>query len=207
MPSLNPFFSQPYYISSFGHHHIAYQVLARLALILSRLITLTSTTRIKPTRSLLTTTEQIRARSPAYSQSTPRSFMQPEPSKAFQNHLSQHVAPESSTTSQHGLREDDQPSLLPHYHEEPREHAPDGGVRRGSMRGSSLDGDDADEAARLSPTSPSPRDRITEYENALTQSAKKRTEGLAFEVIKSAKKPDDRSCAIANLPNGKCILL
>jgi hypothetical protein len=60
-----------------------------------------------------------------------------------------------------------------------------------------------DETARLSPNSLAPRNRITEYENALTQSAKKRSEGPIFEVIKKSRKPDDKSSPIANLPNGK----
>ena len=62
---------------------------------------------------------------------------------------------------------------------------------------------DADSAARLSPSSPPPRNRIVEYENALAQTPRKRNQGPAFEVIKSARKPDDTSCPIAKLPNGE----
>jgi hypothetical protein len=170
-----------------------------------RPITLTSTTPIKPNGSLSTTTEQTRARSPAHARSTPQSYMQPEPSNDSQKHSPPPVAPETTTTSHHGLRDVDQPSMLPHHHEEPRDPTPDGGARRGSTRGNSRDRGDADEAARLSPTTPSPRNRIAEYENALTESTKRRNEGPAFEVIKLAKKPDDRSCAIAKLPNGTCM--
>ncbi|KAF2703677.1 hypothetical protein K504DRAFT_473908 [Pleomassaria siparia CBS 279.74] len=62
---------------------------------------------------------------------------------------------------------------------------------------------DSDEAARLSPTSlsPSPRNRITDYENAVAQSARKKSEGCVFEVIKKNRTPDDHSSPISKLPN------
>jgi hypothetical protein len=79
---------------------------------------------------------------------------------------------------------------------------PAGAAGEHASRESSRDRD-SDDATRLSPASPPPRNRITEYENALAQTPKKRAQGPAFEVIKSARKPDDKSCAIAKLPNGE----
>lgn len=130
--------------------------------------------------------------------------MQPEPTSAFQNTLSAEVAPESpATTPQHGLQDHDQQlSLLSRPSGEQREPAPPGANRPDASRESSRDRDGG-AAARLSPSSPAPRDRVTEYENALVQTPKKRNQGPIFEVIKSARKPDDKSCPIAKLPNGE----
>ena len=130
--------------------------------------------------------------------------MQPESTSASQNTLPAEVAPETpAATSQHGLQDrDHQPSLLPPQPEEQREPLVSDGTRRDASRESSRDRD-ADAAARLSPSSPPPRNRITEYENALAQTPKKRNQGPVFEVIKSARKPDDKSCPIAKLPNGE----
>lgn len=129
--------------------------------------------------------------------------MQPEPTPASQNTLSPEVAPENpATTSQHGLEDRyEQLPLHPQHLEEQGESAPPAAAEQHTSRESSRDLD-VDIAARLSPTSPSPRDRITEYENALAQTPKKRHQGPVFEVIKSARKPDDKSCPIEKLPNG-----
>ncbi|KAF1966024.1 hypothetical protein BU23DRAFT_518664 [Bimuria novae-zelandiae CBS 107.79] len=128
--------------------------------------------------------------------------MQSEPTPASQNTLSPKVAPEAlATTPQHGLQDHHQQlSLLPHQFEEQGEPAPPGAAEQHASRESSRDRD-PDATARLSPTNPSPRNRITEYENALVQTPKKRHQGPAFEVIKSTRKPDDKSCPIAKLPN------
>ncbi|KAH7394973.1 hypothetical protein DE146DRAFT_721029 [Phaeosphaeria sp. MPI-PUGE-AT-0046c] len=48
---------------------------------------------------------------------------------------------------------------------------------------------------------PPPRDRISEYENARVKTPKKPSDGPLFEVIKSTRKPDDKSSAIVKLPN------
>jgi hypothetical protein len=53
-------------------------------------------------------------------------------------------------------------------------------------------------------STPPPRDRISEYENACVKTPKLPAEGPLFEVIKSNRRPDDKSSAIAKLPNGKC---
>ena len=130
--------------------------------------------------------------------------MQPEPSQASQNTLSTEVAPEyPATTSQHGLQDrGKQLSLLSHYNGDPGEPAPADAAGEHASRESSRDRD-SDAATRLNPASPSPKDRITEYENALVQTPRKRNQGPAFEVIKSTRKPDDKSCPIAKLPNGE----
>jgi hypothetical protein len=52
-------------------------------------------------------------------------------------------------------------------------------------------------------STPPPRDRISEYENARVKTPKKPAEGPLFEVIKSNRRPDDKSSAIAKLPNGE----
>jgi hypothetical protein len=111
----------------------------------------------------------------------------------------------SPTPSQHGFRDDDQPAPLPSHHERQRE-SPDASERDIVTSWPPPPPDhvfDAQHAARLSPTSPSPRNRIEEYENALTRSAKKLVDGPVIEVIKKNRKPDDENCPIANLPNGE----
>ena len=120
--------------------------------------------------------------------------------------LSAEVAPESpATTPQHGLQDRDQQlSLLPRPSEEQGEPEPSDSSRLDASRESSRDRDGG-APARLSPASPAPRDRITEYENALVQTPRKRYQGPVFEVIKSARKPDDKSCPIAKLPNGESL--
>ncbi|KAF2645571.1 hypothetical protein P280DRAFT_389613 [Massarina eburnea CBS 473.64] len=62
-------------------------------------------------------------------------------------------------------------------------------------------GDRVDGSARLSPRTPSPRNRVAEYESAATSSGRKKGKPDVFEVVMSARKPDDTSCAVAKLPN------
>ncbi|CAI6342143.1 unnamed protein product [Periconia digitata] len=137
------------------------------------------------------------------------SFMQPE-SLQLLNTDSTKVAPEHPTaTSQHGLRHhDQQASLLSHPHEEQRDSSCAGcegcAGDRDTTGADAPDGrsSDADAAvARLNSRTPSPRNKITEYENALLQSNRKRADTPVFEVIKTVRKSDDKSCAIAKLPN------
>lgn len=133
-------------------------------------------------------------------------FMQPELSNVSQNAAIQETPHDnSSPSSQHGIRSNDQPALpLPHNAE--REEARFSAFAHDTVSPSRSPErvSDTDEAARLSPASPSPRNRIAEYENALNQSAKK-SEGPIFEVIKKSRKPDDKNSPITNLPNGKAI--
>ena len=129
--------------------------------------------------------------------------MQPEPAQVFQNTLPRPAPELSVATSQHGLQDrNHELSLLPHHVEGQREQVSAVDTQQDASWGFSRDRD-AGAAARLSPTSPSPKNRITEYENALVQTPKKRNQGPVFEVIKSARKPDDKTCSIAKLPNGE----
>ena len=132
--------------------------------------------------------------------------MQPEPTSVSQNALSPEVAPETRTpSSQHGLQDAYNPlSLLPHIPEEQREQYFVRTVGQDATRDVGYSGDL--ESARLSPASPSPRNRVADYENAMAQSPRKKNEGPAFDVIKSVRKPDDKSCPILNLPNGESLL-
>ena len=136
--------------------------------------------------------------------------MQPESTTVSQN-VSHQQPPSDTTTSQHGQRHDDdlQDSLQPHSGElwgEPE--PPPGGHTRDAMRSdeaittaSTLE---ADGLRGTASPSPPPRDRITEYENALADSPR-RPAGPLFEIVKSNKKPGDKTSPIAKLPNGKCL--
>lgn len=57
-------------------------------------------------------------------------------------------------------------------------------------------------APRLSTPSTPSRDRISEYERALTPSLKKKPEGPAFEVVRKNRKLGDKGSSIEDLPNG-----
>ncbi|KAH7115935.1 hypothetical protein B0J11DRAFT_538770 [Dendryphion nanum] len=128
--------------------------------------------------------------------------MQPESTNASKNDSLQQPTPDNSfTSSQHGIRDHDLQASLRSHHEEQR--VPRQITRRDSE--SPLPSPErvayTHEAARLSPTSPSPRNRIEEYENALNSSTKKWSDGLVFEVIKKERKPDDKASPISTLPN------
>lgn len=136
--------------------------------------------------------------------------MQSESPKASQNIPTQqnHVYP--SPTSQHGqLRSDGlQHSLQPHPGElwgEPE--LPTEGDQADATRANATSNDgSAAEIGGLKGmkvTTPPPRDRISEYENARVQTPKQPSEGPLFEVVKSARKPDDKNSPIAKLPNGE----
>lgn len=51
--------------------------------------------------------------------------------------------------------------------------------------------------------SPPAYNRIVEYEQAATPSARKKDEGPVFEVVKKARSPNDKRSPIQDLPNGK----
>ncbi|KAH6614034.1 hypothetical protein C7974DRAFT_475867 [Boeremia exigua] len=135
-------------------------------------------------------------------------FMQPESPAEFENASFPPVAPEAlESTSQHGQRRDDdpQPPLQPHSGGSRGDsESPSGGDTRDATRSASPSaGADAEteglKGLRLS--TPPPRNRIDEYEKALSKSARKNPEGPLFEVIKSVRKPDDKRSPIAHLPN------
>ncbi|KAF2009986.1 hypothetical protein BU24DRAFT_455167 [Aaosphaeria arxii CBS 175.79] len=128
------------------------------------------------------------------------------PSTAFKNDLPpEPPLDNSSTISQHGiLHFDDRPTSLPPQHEEQRDSWRLSNGSRTSSFTRSPERVLADESARLNGNfTPlrEPRDRISEYENALTSSVKKRSEGPIFEVIKKPRKPGDMASPITDLPN------
>lgn len=134
--------------------------------------------------------------------------MPSEPTKADQTILTPQIASDRPTTSQHGQHLDNglQDSLRPSSDGSQREPEPSAGGT-GNTRDATrtyVVADDALNAGGLrvgGPSTPPPRDRITEYENAIAHSTRKPSEGPLFEVTKSNKKPDDKSSPIANLPN------
>lgn len=126
--------------------------------------------------------------------------MQSDPIHVSRNASSREPTPETSPTpTQHGIRDNQLPPL----------HPP--GVWTGgsqthsvgqdtSSRSSSLERvRSADDSSRLSPVSPPPRNRITEYENA---GARERAESVLFEVVHTKKKNDAKSSPISKMPNG-----
>ncbi|KAL1619959.1 hypothetical protein SLS56_009878 [Neofusicoccum ribis] len=60
---------------------------------------------------------------------------------------------------------------------------------------------DADDSARLKKPSPPPRNRIAEYENALSPTPPRKPEGPIFEVVKKNRRAGDKSSPVAKLPN------
>ena len=137
--------------------------------------------------------------------------MQPEPINASQNVSYQQSSSDTATTSQHGQRRshDLQVSLQPHLGELRGESGPQPrGFARDATRSeadTAVGTVEKDGLKRVASPSPPPRDRITEYENALKSSPRKPADGPLFEIVKSnKKKPSDKSSPIANLPNGVC---
>jgi hypothetical protein len=135
--------------------------------------------------------------------------MQPEPTDVSQRFPSQNATLDAPNTSQHGHRRGDdlQDSPQPHFGEAWGDsELSTGGVARDATfvhqvtNGlTPMEANGLKNGARPSPT---PRDRITEYENALANSPRKPSEGPLFEVVKSNRSPDDKSSPIAKLPNG-----
>ncbi|KAF5847300.1 hypothetical protein GGP41_000004 [Bipolaris sorokiniana] len=134
--------------------------------------------------------------------------MQPEPTNVSQRASQQHATFDAATTSQHGHRRNDdlQDSPQPHF----GGLWGDPGVPVGTPARDATDlpqvtnGFTPVEANGLkggARPSPPPRDRITEYENALANSPRKPADGPLFEVVKSNRNPDDKSSPIAKLPN------
>jgi hypothetical protein len=136
--------------------------------------------------------------------------MQPEPSTTSQNIPAPGNPLFPSPTSQHGQPRDDdlQDSLQPHPGElrgEPG--SPPGGNAADATRSNATSDDghavDTFGLSGAETTTPPPRDRISEYENARVKTPKKPSEGPLFEVVKSNRRPDDKSSPIAKLPNGE----
>ncbi|KAA8627609.1 F-box and WD domain-containing protein [Pyrenophora tritici-repentis] len=106
----------------------------------------------------------------------------------------------------HGQRRSDdlQHSLQPHKSELWRE-PPTGGPAVYATRPDDISNEnhtgEPDGLKAVASSSPPPKDRITEYENALANSPRKHADGPLFEVIKANTKPGDKSSPIAKLPN------
>jgi hypothetical protein len=135
--------------------------------------------------------------------------MQPEPSTTSQNIPAPGNPLFPSPTSQHGQPRDDdlQDSLQPHPGELRGEPVPPPGGNAADATRSNATSDDGHAVETLlrgtDSSTPPPRDRISEYENARVKTPKKPSEGPLFEVVKSSRRPDDKSSAIAKLPNGE----
>lgn len=128
--------------------------------------------------------------------------MQPEPISVSHNVPHPQTAFDTNTPSQHGQRRshDLQGSLQHHSGELYREPEPP--ATRPEDTSNQVSSVEADGLKVVASPSPPPRDRITEYENALANSPRKPGDGPLFEVIKSNAKPGDKSTPIAKLPNG-----
>jgi hypothetical protein len=136
--------------------------------------------------------------------------MQPEPTQASPNIPAPENTPPPSAISHHGqrLEHDVQDSLQPHSGELRGPPEPSKGGDHGDATGARATSPDSNaiEILGLSDSkasTPPPRDRISEYENARVKTPKKPADGPLFEVVKSNRRPDDKSSAIAKLPNGK----
>lgn len=137
--------------------------------------------------------------------------MQPEPTNVTTRALTPETASDPATTSQHGRqRSDDDPQVSLHsFSSEVRgrpEQSLDGSARSSTRSAAHSEDGDCAETHGLNSVqmaTPPPRNRIAEYENALANSARKPAEAPLFEVIKSNRKPEDRSSPIAKLPNGE----
>ena len=132
--------------------------------------------------------------------------MQSELPQVTRNTSQETLSPNFPTSSQHGRRFNDQPASPLSHNEERR--VPQQTLDEENNISSPLAGRvaiDPNETTRLSQTSPSPRNRIAEYENALTQSGRKRSDSPVFEIIKKSRKSEDSSLPIASLPNGTLV--
>lgn len=183
-----------------------------LNLISQNLSATTTRTHILTPASLYpnSTEHRTQARSSATPPRFSASYMQPEPTKADQIITPAAFSHSPPPSSQHGHRRDNdlQDSLQPHSSELPGEPEPPFG---GDHRDATPPGSATSETGAaldivglkgFKVVTPPPRDRISEYENARVKTPKKQSEGPLFEVIKSTRKPDDKSSAIAKLPNG-----
>jgi hypothetical protein len=135
--------------------------------------------------------------------------MQPEPTNVLQNVSHQQTFPDTATVSQHGQRRSDdlQDSLQPHSGELWEEPGPPSNrrtcdaTRSDEASNGIVDAVESDGLKRNASPSLPPRDKITEYENALKTSPRKPADGPLFEIIKSNKKLSDKNSPITKLPN------
>ena len=138
--------------------------------------------------------------------------MQPEPATVSQNETTENNSNETRTSTQYGLH-DIQQTVSP-------SSADNAGTRTASATSAEQVADDAALAAflqqgsdilaqssrrlsaRTTPSPPSGRNRVTEYEKASTPPTRKK-DGPGFEVIKKYRSPSDRRSPIQELPNGE----
>ncbi|KAF1945212.1 hypothetical protein EJ02DRAFT_509669 [Clathrospora elynae] len=136
-----------------------------------------------------------------------RNYMQSDPTNVFQNVSNQKPTSNTVTTSQHGQpRHDDlQDSLQPHSSElRGVPESPTGDDERDATHSNSSGQGNAvgaDGLKGIDDSTPPPRDRISEYENASANTPRRPLEGPLFEIIKSDRKPNGKNSPIANLPN------
>lgn len=114
-------------------------------------------------------------------------FMHPAPSDVSPNVPAPATRPQIDPASpQHGVDAPDQP-LAP---QRPRDAA-GADAAAGAVKSLRLN--------RCPP--PPPRNRIDEYENALSTTPQRQASGPLFDVVKTSPKSSDKDCAIAKLPN------
>ncbi|KAI9693505.1 MAG: hypothetical protein M1820_009193 [Bogoriella megaspora] len=133
--------------------------------------------------------------------------MQSEPTSDSQNTSIESVAESPNTSTQYGLHEPDYPTPPP-SHTRGREGSslPNSGSQRSHSEISARSDASSSRSSvgRLSaPKTPSPSrgNRIAEYENAIATPPRNKFEGPAFEVVKSLRKPGDKTSPVAGLPN------
>lgn len=138
--------------------------------------------------------------------------MQPEPSNAFERVTDDTTPHATEHNTQHGQQSTDdlRLSLQPHQSDEPRG---DDGMPsvHAAFDTSRTDATSADEQLQsnirtdlrgIQSHGAPQKNRISEYENAHAETPRRQSPGgPLFEVIKSTRKPDDKTTTIAALPN------
>ena len=135
--------------------------------------------------------------------------MQPEPSTVSSKSSFEEHVPETNPQVQHGSHDaDQQPPPLFHSRERGESDASSYSSQF-EANSQSSQSDDASAAAsrnrRINASktpSPSPGNRISRYENAIVTPPRLKSDGPAFEVIKTNRKPGDKISPVAQLPNG-----
>lgn len=128
--------------------------------------------------------------------------MQPEATNGSKHDSPQQPTPDNRhSSSQHGICDHDQRAPLLPDQEEQREPCCCDDHDFESLLDSPEHVTSPHEATRLTSTSPSPRNRIAEYENALINPTQRRREGPVFDVIKKERNPGDKASPVANFPN------
>ncbi|KAF2239869.1 hypothetical protein EV356DRAFT_477272 [Viridothelium virens] len=134
--------------------------------------------------------------------------MQSKPSTASQNSLPEESPENTDSSTQYGLRELEQPAppLSHGYGRGARDSLPRDSHVETSFNVSHQDnprnaGNNGGRMNESKTPSPSPGNRITQYENAIITPPRSKSDGPLFEVIKTNRKPGDKRSPIARLPN------